>query len=148
MTVEFILNLLEQENFDYGLVWSEEKLISVFNLNLPDLSGDAKSIINNAKRFELQKTNAYLMINEQLLKQGKCFIQDKENYRVPLISEMNAHITKYYNSSNRKFKRAEKLRKSFSSLFPVEAKEVNDKLNRTVSMRSSQSKQYVPMTSV
>ncbi len=145
MTVENLIGMKDYQELDYGSIWSEAKLVEVFDIKLPDLSGNAQSIIKNAKEYELKKVQAYCMINEQILNNGMCFIQDRDSYRVPAISEVNAHITKYYNSSNRKFKRAEKLRKSFSSKYPVEAKEVNDKANRTSSLRDSQSKAYQPM---
>lgn len=143
MTVEQLNPIIA--NMDYGDVWSEDKLVSVFEIELPDLSGDAKSILRNAKKYDLAKMSAYCMINEQLLNHGKCFIQDGDIYRVPLISEVTNYISKYYNSSNRKFKKAEKLRKSFSRQNPVEAKEVNNRVNRTMSMRTIESKSYTPM---
>ena len=145
MTIEMLAGMKEYQELDYGTVWSEAELVRVFSIKLPDVSGNAQSIIKNAKEYELKKVQAYCMINEQMLNKGMCFIQDKDNYRIPLISETTNYISKYYNSSNRKFKRAEKLRKSFSSLHPVEAKKVNDEANRRVSMRSSQDKQYQPM---
>ena len=145
MTVDELCSTIEQEDLGYGSVWSEARLCEVFKIDMPDLSGNASSIIKNTDKFRQDKLNAYCSINEQLLKQGKCFIQDKDVYRVPLISEITNQITKYYNSSNRKFKRAEKLRKSFSNKYPTEAKEVNDKANRINSMRESESKAYQPM---
>jgi len=145
MNVTEVLKAITDNNLDYGSVWSEERLVEVFSIDLPDLSGNAQSIIKNAKKFELAKVNAYLMVNEQLLNHGMCFIQDKDNYRVPLISEMTSCIDKYYNSSTRKFKRAEKLRRSFSGKYPVLAKEVNDKANKEHIIQLSQSKQYKPM---
>ena len=147
MTVKMIINMVDTEGFDYGTVWSEDKLIGMFDITRPDVSGDVDSILKNVKKFELDKMSAYLTLNEQLLSVGKCFIQEKGLYRVPLISEMVVQIDKYYKSSNRKFKRAEKLRKSFSNKYPVVAKEVNDKVNRTNSLRSAQDKAYSPMDS-
>ena len=145
MKVEDIKDLVTLGEFEYGNTWTEEKLINTFEIDLPDLSGNATSIIRNVKTFDLKKLSAYGMINEQLLNVGKCFIQDGELYRVPLISEMSNQIDKYYTSSNRKYKKAEKLRKSFSSLHPVEAKTVNDQVNRITSMRASADKAYQPM---
>jgi len=145
MTIEMLAGMKEYQELDYGTVWSEAELVRVFSIKLPDVSGNAQSIIKNAKEYELKKVQAYCMINEQMLNKGMCFIQDKDNYRIPLISETTNYISKYYNSSNRKFKRAEKLRKSFSSLHPIEAKETNDKANRTNSLSDAQSKSYQPM---
>jgi len=145
MTIESLIGTTEYQELNYGSVWNEDKLVEVFKITLPDVSGNAQSIIKNAKEYELKKVQAYCMINEQLLNQGMCFIQDRDIYRVPIISEVTNHISKYYNSSNRKFKRAEKLRKSFSSKYPIEAKEVNNQTNRTSTMRSNQSKTYQPM---
>ena len=145
MIVEEIKELIDTGKLDYGSVWSESELITMFDIQLPDLSGNANSILKNATDFNLKKLSAYCAINEQLLNCGRVFIQDKDVYRVPIISETTYHINKYYSSSNKKFKKAEKLRKSFSNANPIEAKEVNDKVNRTVSMRSSQDKQYQPM---
>jgi len=145
MLVSDIKDLIELGEFDYGSIWSEEKLTSAFGIEMPDLSGDATSILKNAREYDLKKLNAYCSINEQLLNYGKCFMQDGNFYRVPIISEMQSSIDKYYSSSNRKFKRAEKLRKSFSELNPLEAKEVNNKVNRVISMREAQSKVYQPM---
>ena len=146
MKVETILDIIENENIDYGTVWSEAKLIEVFNIELPDVSSrNAQIIVKNVNKFELSKMGAYSSLSEQLLSFGMCFVKDKDNYRVPLISEISQHIDKYYSSSNRKFKRAEKLRRSFSSLNPVEAKEVNDKASRTANLRDSKLKAYYPM---
>ena len=145
MKVESILDVIEKENIDYGTVWSEAKLMEVFNIELPDVSSrKANTIVANVKKFELAKMNASACINEQLINFGMCFIQDKGVYRVPVISEMTNQMNKYYKSSNRKFKRAEKLRKSFSALHPVVAKEINDKAVRTATSRSS-SKPYQPL---
>jgi len=145
MLVSEIKQLIESGELDYGSVWSEEKLTTVFGIEMPDLSGDATSILKNAREYDLKKLSAYCSINEQLLNYGKCFIQDGNYYRVPIISEMQSSIDKYYSSSNRKFKRAERLRKSFSELNPLEAKKVNDKVSRTISMRETQNKAYQPM---
>jgi hypothetical protein len=147
MTVEKSNSIIELLKLDYGSVVSENTLVELCEIQIPDLSGNSYHIIKNAKKYELDKMSAYLSINEQLLGLGKCLVQDKDIYRVPLISEMFSHINKYYNSSNRKFKRAEKLRKSFSSVNPIEATEVNNRVNRTNSMRNSNSKMYTPMCS-
>ena len=102
MKVEQIQNVIVTENITYGTVWTEEKLVSVFNISLPDLSGNASEIMRNARRYELEKMNGYISLNEQLLNIGMCIVQEKGIYRVPLISEMTSQITKYYNSSNQK----------------------------------------------
>ena len=146
MLVSEIKKIIEDEGLDYGTVWSEEKLIRVFNIKKPDVSSrNANTIIENVKRFELKKMEAYSMLNEQLLNYGMCFVKDKNNYRVPLINEMTEHIDKYYKASNKKFYRAEKLRKSFSKKYPAEAKANNDKASKTIIARLNKESAYKPL---
>jgi hypothetical protein len=144
MTVEKVKVLIDKEQFDYGTTWSEDKLIKEFDITKPDLIGSVDTILKRVKEYELKKMNAYCMINDQLLSSGMCFVQDGGVYRVPLISEMTAHISKYYDSSNRKFKRAEKLRKSFSTRNPVEVRLIDTEVQRTHAIRNA-SKPYAAM---
>jgi len=97
------------------------------------------------KRYELDKMNVYSSINKQLLNYGKCFIQDKDTYRVPLINEIQSYISKYYRSANSKFKSAEKLRKSFSSIHDIKTEHIND-VARIDSMKRNSNKAYKPMS--
>ncbi len=146
MLIVDIKSLITKEGLTYGSTWSEEKLMELFSIDAPDISSrNANKIKDEINKFTMAKLSAYGSINKQLLSQGMCFVQEKDIYRVPLISEMQVFISKYYNASQNKFNSAEKLRKSFSNLHPVEAKEVNDKMNKTVSARSSQDKAYQPM---
>lgn len=146
MRTEEIKELIEAENITYGTVWTEDKLCEVFGIQYPDVSSHNKeTIIKNVETFKIKKMNAYSSLNEKLIDLGMCFIQDRDTYRVPLISEITSHINKYYESSTRKFKRAEKLRKSFSNKFPAESKPANDKINRVYSMRESENKMYRPL---
>ncbi len=146
MKIEEVISIIDTHEITYGTVWSEEKLCEVFGISMPDLSSrNAREIVSAVHKFDIAKLNAYSTINKQLLNIGMCFVADGDNYRVPLISETQSFISKYYKASETKFKSAEKLRKSFSSLHPVEAKEVNDTMNRTISMRSSSEKHYQPM---
>ncbi len=143
MRAEEIKDLIK--DFDYGMSISEEYFCSIFKISRPDLSGSATEIIKNTDDFRMKKLSAYGSLNEQLLSQGMCINMSNGSYKIPLISEMQDAINLYYKSSNKKFKKAEKLRKSFSHKYPVEAKEVNDKINREVSLRGSIDKKYTPI---
>ncbi len=146
MTNKQIKALMSNQNYSYGYTIHEEDFADLFGIKLPDLHGDRHSISANVANYELNKMGIYSTINEMLLLEGMCFIKNKEFYEIPLISEITQHISKYYNSSNNKFKRAEKLRKSFSKLHPVEAKEVNNTVNKEYTRRAAAEKQYQPIS--
>ena len=146
MIVDDIKSLIEANGLTYGAVVDEDTLCLWFGIDKPDLSSrNHKEITEVIHKYDMAKLSAYGSINKQMLNMGMCFIQEKNIYRVPLISEMQIFIDKYYKASDKKFKNAEKLRKSFSTLFPVESKELNNSAVKRATLRSSEAKQYQPM---
>ena len=131
------IKAVEEGKFDYGYEVSIDDFAEMFGIKKPDiLNKDADTIYKLIRKYELNILAAYGVMNNYLITIGRKLYMDGDMYKVANVDDTVAFIEKYYREGDEKYKKANKLRKSFYTIHPV-TKEVDTMALKAATMEAS-----------